>query len=254
MTGLNATEATLPFFDSATPPLPTDRPRSASPSRESVTHQAGPLEVNPETTQRNTSYVDLDVTEMEVESVDIFAKGDDEDDNDDTRTMSRPRPPTVSPDISVSDSNEVVDGGSTDVSSDEDYDDTSNTAASEIGSRPRSRKRARRVKDMKHKDAETSSTHPLNISCQAVAAISSGGMKESEEIPIYGYSTLKTIGSKVVYHLTLSQGLLAEPSPSSHKQDNARNVSSSSDRRVLRIVTCARTGYEQTCQKCTILA
>lgn len=56
-------------------------------------------------------------------------------------------------------------------------------------------------------------------------------MQESEEIPIYGYFTLKTIGSKVVYCLTFSQELLPKPSGISQRQDIARSVSSSSDRR-----------------------
>jgi hypothetical protein len=43
-------------------------------------------------------------------------------------------------------------------------------------------------------------------------------MQESEEIPIRGYLTLKTIESKVVYCLTFSQDLWPEPSGTSQRQ------------------------------------
>ena len=56
-------------------------------------------------------------------------------------------------------------------------------------------------------------------------------MQKSEEIPIHGYLTLKTIESKVVYYLTFSQGLLPEPSEISQRQGIARSVSSNNDRR-----------------------
>jgi hypothetical protein len=56
-------------------------------------------------------------------------------------------------------------------------------------------------------DLEIPFTHSLNVSCQAIAATSSVSMQESEEIPIHGYLTLKTIESKVVYCLTFSQDL-----------------------------------------------
>jgi hypothetical protein len=78
---------------------------------------------------------------------------------------------------------------------------------------------------------ETPSTHSLNVSYQATAATSSGGVQESEEIPIHGYLTLKTIDSKVVYCLTFSQELLAEPGGTSQRQGIPRSVSSSIDRR-----------------------
>ncbi|KAH6675955.1 hypothetical protein B0J14DRAFT_587704, partial [Halenospora varia] len=125
---------------------------------------------------------------------------------------------------------EMVDG-STDDSNDGDYADESDAAGSKIGGRPRSRKRVRQTKDTKDNDVAAPFTHSLNVSCQATAATSSGKIQESEEIPIHGYLTLKTIESKVVYCLTFSQELLPEPSGTSQRQGIARNVSSSSDRR-----------------------
>ncbi|PVH69523.1 hypothetical protein DL98DRAFT_598588 [Cadophora sp. DSE1049] len=111
---------------------------------------------------------------------------------------------------------EMVDDGGTD-DSDEDYDDMSDAAASEIRRPPRSRKRVKRAKDMEHNDVETPSTHSLNVSYQATAATSSVSMQESEEIPIHGYLTLKTIESKVVYCLRFSQELLQEPGGTSQR-------------------------------------
>jgi hypothetical protein len=107
----------------------------------------------------------------------------------------------------------------------------SDAAASEIRGRPHSRKRARRAKNREHSDVETTSTHSLGVSYRATAATSSGSIRESEEIPILGYLTLKTIESKVVYCLTFSQDLLPEPRGTSQRQGIARSVSSSSDRR-----------------------
>ncbi|KAH8587516.1 NACHT domain-containing protein [Bisporella sp. PMI_857] len=66
---------------------------------------------------------------------------------------------------------------------------------------------------------------------QADKTTSSLSMQESEEIPIHGYLTLKTIESKVVYCLTFSQQLLPEPGGTSQRQGIPRSVSSSSDRR-----------------------
>jgi len=126
---------------------------------------------------------------------------------------------------------EMVDDGGTDDSNDEDYDNISDAAASEIQRPPRSRKRVKRAKDMEHNDVETPSTHSLNVSYQATAATSSVSMQESEEIPIHGYLTLKTIESKVVYCLTFSQELLQEPGGTSQRQGIPRSVSSSRDRR-----------------------
>ncbi|KAH7364881.1 hypothetical protein BKA65DRAFT_145706 [Rhexocercosporidium sp. MPI-PUGE-AT-0058] len=127
---------------------------------------------------------------------------------------------------------EMVNDGGTDDSNDEDYDDMSGVAASEIRRPPRPRKRVKRAKDMEHNDVETpSSTHSLSVSYQATAATSSVSIQESEEIPIHGYLTLKAIESKVVYCLTFSQELLPEPSGTSQRQGIPRSVSSSSDRR-----------------------
>ena len=106
---------------------------------------------------------------------------------------------------------EMVDDGSTDDSNDEDYGDMSDATGSKIGGRPRSRKRVRRTKDTGDNDVEAPSTHYLDVLDQAIAATSPSSMQESEEIPIHGYFTLKTIASKVVYCLTFSQELLPHP-------------------------------------------
>ncbi|RFU26187.1 hypothetical protein B7463_g10151, partial [Scytalidium lignicola] len=126
---------------------------------------------------------------------------------------------------------EMVDDGNSDDSNDEDYVDMSDAAASEMRSRPRSRKRAKRAKDTEHNDVETPSTHSLNISCQAIATASTGSIQESEEILIHGYLTLKTIESKVVYCLTFSQELLPESSGTSQRRDITKSVSSRNNRR-----------------------
>jgi len=116
----------------------------------------------------------------------------------------------------------MADDGGSDDSNDEDYDYMNDTAASEMRHSPRSRKRVKRAKD---NDVEIPSTHSLNVSYQATAATSSVSMQESEEIPIHGYLTLKTIKSKVVYYLTLSQQLLPEPSETSQRQGIPRRDS-----------------------------
>ncbi|CZT41151.1 uncharacterized protein RSE6_00859 [Rhynchosporium secalis] len=56
-------------------------------------------------------------------------------------------------------------------------------------------------------------------------------MQESEEIPIRGYLTLKTVESKVVYCLTFSQELLPEPGRTSQRPGIPRSVSNSRERR-----------------------
>ena len=114
---------------------------------------------------------------------------------------------------------EMVDDGSTDDSNDEDYGDMSDATGSKIGGRPRSRKRVRRTKDAGDNDVEAPSTHYLDVSDQAIAATSPSSMQESEEIPIHGYFTLKTIASKVVYCLTFSQELLPHPQDQRQRQD-----------------------------------
>jgi hypothetical protein len=113
----------------------------------------------------------------------------------------------------------VVDDGSTDDSNDEDYGVMSDAAGSKIGGPPRSRKRARQTKDTEDNDVDAPSTHPLDVSYQAIVATSSGSMQESEEIPIYGYFTLKTIASKVAYCLTFSQELLPRPQDRGQRHD-----------------------------------
>ena len=117
--------------------------------------------------------------------------------------------------------NYVVDDGSADDSNDEDYGDMSDATGSEIGGRPRSRKRVRRTKDTGDIDVQAPSTHYLDVSDQAITATSSGSMQESEEMPIHGYFTLKTIASKVVYCLTFSQELLPHPQDQRQGQDCA---------------------------------
>ncbi len=125
---------------------------------------------------------------------------------------------------------ESNDGGSDD-SNDEDYSEMSDAAPSKTRGRPRSRKRVRRAKDTEHNDMVSTSTPSLNFSCQAVTASPSDGVQESEEIPVHGYLTLKTIESKVVYCLTFSQDLLPGPRRTSQRQGTAKSVSSISDRR-----------------------
>jgi hypothetical protein len=78
----------------------------------------------------------------------------------------------------------------------------SDAAGPTRGGRPHSRKRVRRTKDRARNDTDGRPSHPLDISYQAAAVASSSGTQESEEMPIHGYFTLKTIASKVVYYLT----------------------------------------------------
>lgn len=98
----------------------------------------------------------------------------------------------------------MVDCGSIDNSNNKDYCNMLDTAGSEIGGQPRSRKQVRQAKNTEDTSVEAASTHPPNVLCQAIAATLSGSMHESEEIPIYKYFILKTIMSKVVYCLTFS--------------------------------------------------
>jgi hypothetical protein len=116
---------------------------------------------------------------------------------------------------------------------DRDYTNKSDAAGSQIGGRPRSRKRVRRTKDTEDDDVAAPSTHSLDASYQAAAVTSSDGIHESEEIPIHGYLTLKTIKSKVVYCLTFSQEVLPHTRDRGQRQDIAKSVSSSSNRRDL---------------------
>ncbi|RDL30225.1 uncharacterized protein BP5553_10503 [Venustampulla echinocandica] len=161
-----------------------------------------------------------------VSTVSAALESNDRKDPQSVALLAAPGPEQETRDIDQ----EIVDGGTYD-SNDEDYNDISDAAASEIQGRPRSRKRVRRAKDTKPNDVETPSTKSLDILYQAAAATSPRGIHESEEIPIHGYLTLKTIESKVVYCLTFSQELLPEPSRISQKQVIAKSVSSSSNRR-----------------------
>jgi hypothetical protein len=124
---------------------------------------------------------------------------------------------------------EMGDGGGTDDSDDEGYSDKRDVAASEIGCRPHFQKRARRTKDMEDDEITAPSTPSLGVSYRAAAATSCESIQESEEIPIRGYLTLKTIQSKVVYCLTFSQESLPEPSRTLRKQGSTRGVSRGSD-------------------------
>ncbi|KAH6698236.1 hypothetical protein BKA61DRAFT_622485 [Leptodontidium sp. MPI-SDFR-AT-0119] len=114
----------------------------------------------------------------------------------------------------------MADGGSADDSDDEDYADKSDATGPTKGGRPHSRKRVRRTKDRAYNDTDGRPSHPLDISCQAAAVASSSGTQESEEMPIHGYFTLKTIASKVVYCLTFSQDLLPLPQHRGQRQDS----------------------------------
>jgi hypothetical protein len=100
---------------------------------------------------------------------------------------------------------EMDNDGSADDSDDKDYADMSDAGGPTRGGTCHSRKRFRRTKDREHNDMEGPSTPSLDVSCQSVAATSSSSMLESEEIPIHGYLTLQTIGSKVMYRLEFSQ-------------------------------------------------
>jgi hypothetical protein len=128
---------------------------------------------------------------------------------------------------------EMADYGGSDDSNDEDYDDVYDTATSEIQHPPHSRKRFKQAKDTEHNVVENSSTHSLNVSCKAIPATPSVSVPESEEIPIVGHLTLKSINSKVVYCLTFSQELLLESGGASQRQGFPSVISSSSDRKDL---------------------
>ena len=117
----------------------------------------------------------------------------------------------------------MVDNGSTDDSDDEDYTDISDAAGSKRGGRLRPWKRVRRTKDSARNDVEGPPTHLLDILCQA-ATTSSSCTQESEEMPIHGYFTLKTVASKVVYCLTFSQELLPCSQRQGQRQDSTPDL------------------------------
>jgi hypothetical protein len=102
----------------------------------------------------------------------------------------------------------MVDDGSTGASNNENYRDIRIAVASKIQDQLRPRKRVGRAKNTEDTDVETPSTLVHNVSYQAIAAIPSSSRQDSEEVPIHGFLTLKTIESKVVYCLTFSQELL----------------------------------------------
>ena len=140
-------------------------------------------------------------------------------DFDYTQSVSRLTTPAKEREIRDID-HEMVDYGGSDDSDDEDYDDRSDAATSDIRHPPHSRKQVKLAKDTEGNDLENSSI-----------ATSSVSLPESEEIPIIGHLTLKAIDSKVVYCLTFSQELLLEPSGPSQRQGFPRVISSSSDRK-----------------------
>ncbi|KAG9228023.1 hypothetical protein BJ875DRAFT_490345 [Amylocarpus encephaloides] len=97
--------------------------------------------------------------------------------NDSERTQSVARLVAPAKEREIRDTDqEMVNDRGADYSNDEDYDDMSDAAASEIRRPPHSRKRVKRAKDMEHNDMETPSTHSLNVSYQATAATSSVSM------------------------------------------------------------------------------
>ena len=118
----------------------------------------------------------------------------------------------------------MVDDGSADDSDDKDYADISDAAGSKRRGRPRSQKRVRRTKDREYNDLESPLTHLLDVSCQAAAATTSSSTQESEEMPIHGYFTLKTVASKIVYCLTFSQELLPRPPHQKQRQDSTPDL------------------------------
>jgi len=126
---------------------------------------------------------------------------------------------------------EMADDGESDDSNDGDYDGMNDAAASEMRHPSRSRKRVKQGKDREPNKVEIPSTQSLNVSCQAIAATSSVSMQESEEIPIRGYLTLKTIESKVMYCLTFSQELFPGPGRTLQRQGVPRSSSSSDVRK-----------------------
>lgn len=97
------------------------------------------------------------------------------DDSNCTRLVARRVSPAKEQEIRDTDQEMVNDSG-TDDSKDEDYGDTSNNAASEIQGPTHSRKRAKRAKDTEHNKVETSPTHSLDVSNQAITATSSGNI------------------------------------------------------------------------------
>lgn len=132
-------------------------------------------------------------------------------------------PPDKEWELRVTDQEMIDDGSAND--SDKDYADMSDAAGSKRRGRPYSRKRVRWTKDREN-DVKRSPTHPLDVSCQAAAAASSSSTQESEEMPIHGYLTLKTVASKVVYCLTFSQ-LLPRPQHQGQRQDSTPDLEKS---------------------------
>jgi hypothetical protein len=235
--------------DGARPQLAASHPRSASPSHRTAAHQASPLRVNTEITEGTQSCVDLDVTtEVEDESIDAFAKADDNDDAD-TRFTKRSRSSSQhdsaqSPQLAPA----VAPLQQSDLTNDPLPRHRRRRNVTRIVRRKRARtpaptglardaslnaaersppsKRLRRAKNPSgttYHDPEKDFVCFSELSNQDVVTIPSTAMSQSEEIPICGFLTLKTFESKVIYCLSFSQEL----SP----QSGGTYVSKSSDRR-----------------------
>ncbi|KAH8650362.1 hypothetical protein BGZ60DRAFT_534447 [Tricladium varicosporioides] len=119
---------------------------------------------------------------------------------------------------------EIVDNKNTDNSDNRDYTNESDAAGSKIGGRPRPRKRARRTKNTEDNNITAPFTHSLGTLYQTITVTSSSDILKSEEIPIHGYFTLKSIESKVVYCLTFSQELLPRPQDRGQRQGTITNL------------------------------
>lgn len=97
---------------------------------------------------------------------------------------------------------------------DEDYANHSDASSNAI-EEPRPSKRPRRSKDLlstTYRDMEESSGCSAELSNENVATIQSMATPQSEEFPICGFLTLKTIGSKVTYTVSFFQEPLLQPS------------------------------------------
>jgi hypothetical protein len=233
-------------IDNAQLRLSTDRPRSASPSHRSVTYQAS-KQMDTDNVQGSKN---LDVTkELEDEGSDVSVEGSDEDSDGTCSTRGR-KLSTVSVKNPASDSNIPEQSPQLDLAvASPQESDLKNDHLPKRHHRHRRgvtenvrRNRPRTIAPIRL--ASTAST-TLRSSAEPqsraqITALgremvddgstddSDDGTQESEEIPIRGCLTLKTIESKVVYCLTFSQELLPEASGTWQRQDIAKSVSSSS--------------------------
>jgi len=213
-------------IDNAQLRLSTDRPRSASPSHRSVTYQAS-KQMDTDNVQGSKN---LDVTkELEDEGSDVSVEGSDEDSDGTCSTRGR-KLSTVSVKNPASDSNIPEQSPQLDLAvASPQESDLKNDHLPKRHHRHRRgvtenvrRNRPRTIAPIRL--ASTAST-TLRSSAEPqsraqITALgremvddgstddSDDGTQESEEIPIRGCLTLKTIESKVVYCLTFSQELL----------------------------------------------